>query len=339
MNNNIRTGSWPRPLRPFRRAFLAGFLISTLGFLTASGLFPRGGAAQAATPLEDALSCQARLRESETGRDRLLRQADSLGAQIVQVRQSGKKAPEALLRQAARIQGEAMDRELDLLAQRERCRTLSEEALSFCSRRIAELQALLEGGRGDAGVSAELLRLQEERARLEGTLSGPAVFGYPLLPHDSSDTQETLKAKLQYYVDVHGYLAALDRRVSSRRGQVVEERRSLLEAQRFLQELALVDEGGRVSSGGSVLLRGGTGGSGLPDGAAGRQTGASAALPNRAGDLEFVLGLAPATPEESDHLIRLLDGFRQEIQRELDAVARERERIASRILPETAAPR
>jgi hypothetical protein len=56
-------------------------------------------------------------------------------------------------------------------------------------------------------------------------------------------------------------------------------------------------------------------------------------------DLEFVLGLTPVTPEDSDRLIRLLEGFRQEIKRELESAATETGSIERRILPDIRPPR
>jgi hypothetical protein len=321
-----RIGRKPRLL-----LFFAGFLTAGLGFLT-----PRARA----DALSDATACFDRRSALEEGRNELIRQADSLGRVIDATRQEGKKVPEVWLRQAEQINRRAVDRELDLMALRERCRPLAEAALQVCAARIARLQSELESGRGSAESSVELVRLRTLRAQLESGLAGPAVVGYPMLAVDSTDTQGTLAAKLQYYVDVRGYLETLDQRLVSRGTQVTEERRSLLEARRFLQDLALVDEGGRASTGGSIQLRRGIGGGGdVPDDAVDRVTGGATRLPDRSGDLEFVLGLAPATPEESDRIIRLLEGYRLEIKRELEAVTKESDRIRGQILPAVPAAR
>jgi hypothetical protein len=200
----------------------------SLGFLTPAA---RGGV------LEDALACLDAQARGEQERSLWLGQADSLGREIEAARARGEDAPQKLLRQAEKIQRTAMDRELELMAGRGRCRELSSRALEQCEREIGGIEARLAAGGGSTEEASRLLALREARARLQASLSAPATLGVPALPPDSTDTQETLRSKLQYYRDVQGYLGSLDQRVAQRLAQVTQERRTLAEAQRFLQGL------------------------------------------------------------------------------------------------------
>ncbi len=264
-----------------------------------------------------------------------MREADSLGRQVEAL---GKQASAARLREADRIQQKALDLELTLADHQARCRELAGAALPSCQDRIRELESRIRDGHGTSDDAAALIRLQEARSRLEQALEGPVVLEYPPLAPDSLDTQETLRAKLQYHQDVSGYLQALSLRVGDRLARLTEERRTLVEARRFIQDLNLVDAGGDVSPGGAVRVRGGIAGGGDGEGGNGR-TAPSADIAREAGDLEFALGITPTTPEESDRLIRVLDNFRREIQRELEAVSSETREIEQRIVPESPPPR
>jgi hypothetical protein len=301
----------------------AGFSWLALGFLTP---------AVRADLVADALGCLDTQAQHEAQRGAWLAQADSLGRQIEAARSEGRSAPKDLLRRAEKIQRTAMDRELELMTERARCRALSSRALSDCVREIGAIEAVLASGRGNGAQASRLLGLREARSRLEAALAVPATLGYPALAPDSTDTQETLRAKLQYYHDVRGYLQGLEERVAARLAQVEQERRTLVEAQRFLQDLAFLDEGGRVSPGASAP------GGPNPDGM-GRPFTGSVGAGSGSENLELVLGLTPVTPEDSDQLIRLLRGFQAEIQRELESVSNDSKTIERRILPDIPAPR
>jgi len=295
-----------------------------------AGAQPAGTAA-----LDDALRCLDEQAGLEVGRDSMLQTAGSLGRRIEAERAAGRGAPGDLLRRAERLQQDAMDLELELLGKRQACRDAAQRALPGCEARIRALEAALHEGRGSEAEARELLLLREARGRLQAGLAGPAMLGYPLLPPDSTDTQETLRAKLQYHEEVQGRLRSLAERVGTRACQVREERRTLAEARRFLEDLSFLDEGGRVTPGGTAQFRGGPGGGvGLPDGNAARPTGA-AEVAGSAADLERILGWTPATPEESDRLLRMLEQIGAVIDGESRAVAGMLEQIRGRIRPET----
>ncbi len=303
-----------------------------------SGGGPGGGEARADV-VEDALRCLERQAEGERRRERLLLQADSLGGRIEDAQSGGRSAPGSLLRRAERLQREALDLELELLVQRQGCREETARAIAFCDSSLRRLEVDLGGGGGDPGRARDLLRLRAARDRLEAQSAPVASLGYPLLPPDSLDTQESLRAKLLYHDDLRDHLGGLLRRLDVRRDQVAEERRTLIEARRFVDDLSFLDEGGRVAPRGDRALPSAPNGSPAPEpGLAGRQ-----AVPSGpgtvGGQIELVLGWAPTSAEESDRLLAALDGFRTEIRREIDLVLRTREAILARILPDAGTPR
>lgn len=305
---------------------IAGILTASLGFLTGSPL---------AGPLEDALDCLDSLDQERAAREANLARAESLGVRIEALRTAGEEVPGDLLRQAERLEQEALDREVELLSDRERCRRLSREALESTRDRIDLLQAGLARGDLSSAEAAELLDLQEARTRLQAALEEPMALGYVLLPADPSDTEETLEAKLQYYEDVQGYLHGLSGRIAERRDEVADERRTLVEAQRFLEDMSFLDEGGRISPGGLVRL---PGAGGIEGEEFARSAGGAGELGLGQEEMEFLMAQSPSSPEESDQLLALLERIRQRIESELEAVSRETERIRARLAPEAPGP-
>ena len=91
-----------------------GTLRAALGFLTVLSW-----SVARADSIDDALRCLSEQQALAAARDDLLIRADSLGARIAN---AGGAVPKAWLRDAERIQRDAMDRELDLLVAKDRCR-------------------------------------------------------------------------------------------------------------------------------------------------------------------------------------------------------------------------
>lgn len=274
--------------------------------------------ASRATAVDDAVDCLDEQARTEARRTVLLGQAESLGVRIEAARAGGTTAPQDLLRRADRLDRDAQDLDLELLLRRTECRERATLALPECERRIAVIEAALAGGTGGAEGAEELLRLRALRTRLQGWLAGPVFLGYPLIPPDSTDTPETLAEKLRYHEEVIGALRELGDRVRTRRSEVAEERRSLEEAGRLLRDLSFLGEGGRVSPLGTARFRGASGDNATPDST--RRVAGTGDLAGSGGDLDRILAASPATPEESDRILRLLDGYLQAIERELVVV-------------------
>jgi hypothetical protein len=298
-------------------------------------LLPAG--ASRATPVDDVVDCLEEQARTEARRVRLIGQAESLGVRIEAARAGGTTAPQDLLRRADRLDRQAQDLDLELVLRRTECRERATLALPECARRIAELEGLLAGGSGGAAGAEELLRLRALRARLQGWLAGPVLLGYPLILPDGTDTPETLAEKLRYHEGVTGALRELGDRVRTRRSEVVEERRSLEEAGRLLRDLSFLGDGGRVSPSGTARFRGAPGDNATPD-SSGRVAGLGD-LAGSGGDLDRLLAASPATPEELDRILRLLDGYLQAIEREIRAVTTAVDDIRRRLEGETHAPR
>jgi hypothetical protein len=305
--------------------------------LAASTLLMLPAGASRATAVDDAVDCLDEQARTEARRAGVLAQAESLGVRMEAASGGGSVAPQDLLRRADRLDREAQDLDLELALRRTECRERATRALPECERRIAALETALAGGGGNAASAEELLRLRALRTRLQGWLAGPVLLGYPLIPADSTDTPETLSEKLRYYDEVTGALRELRDWVRARRSEVAEERRSLEEAGRFLRDLSFLDEGGRVSPSGPERLRSAPGEDALPDSA--RRGPGVAASAGTGGDLGRLLAASPATPDESDRILRLLDGYLQVIERELVVVMTATGDIRRRFEGGTRAPR
>jgi hypothetical protein len=275
--------------------------------------------------LDDALRCLDEETRLEARRDDLLREADSLGLRIEAAHSGGARAEQDLLRRAERLDREAQDLEMELTVRRADCRASATRALPDCDRRIAALRTTLASRPGDAPAAAELGRLRGARSRLQEWLAGPILLGYPLIPPDSTDTPESLAEKLRYHEEVRSTLRDLEVRLRERREKVTGERRALVEARRFERDLGFIDEGGRVSGSGASPLRGSPGDGSDGDGRSVRGGAADTARLGSGGsgmgaDLGLVLALNPATPEESDRILRLVDGYLAAIGKELEVV-------------------
>lgn len=286
-----------------------------IGFLMFLGVL--GGHAWA-DAVSDALECRAELAREEVLRDRCLLRADSLGS-MVEDRSGDAAAPAR--RAAELVQREAMDRELEILVRRDRCRRLAELALASLDPALVAVQDSIAQGLGFGGTTARLMRMTAERADLRSSLVQPAILSYADLAPDSTDTDETLRAKLEYYEDVRSYLDGVLERLEDRVAELRKESRVLEEASRFLRDLDFADEGGRVSSDGAVRLRNPLPG-GSPDDGGMSRTAGSVAAEERSGSLEFALHANPSNREESERLTRLLGGHKREIKRELEKIAR-----------------
>lgn len=300
--------------------------MAVIGFLTI---------AASAEPVEQALECISAMEREQLVHDEKVIEAESVGLRIDHLRRAGAAVSEELLRRAERLEQDALDREVALASRRGLCRSLSMAALEQCRERIQGLQSSLSVGELTSEDAADLLRLYDTRSRLEAVLEAPITLSYALLPLDPSDTHETLQAKLQYYEDVHDYLEGLLARVSARRADVDGERQTLVEAQRFLDDMGFLDEGGRMSSGGPIRLPGGDAGG--VDHA--RPAGRSGELGLASRELESLMSLSPASPGESDQLLDLLGQILIRIGSEVEAVSRERDRIGERLLSDTTDPR
>lgn len=300
-----------------------------VGFLMLAPQVARGGA------VEDARQCLEAQARAEAERDQSLSAADSLGARIAD---AGEAVPTNLLREAEALQRRAMDRELDLLVQKDRCRKLATSAVAELDRQIEKLEAGLARGGLAADAAAQLLESKRLRADFAAALESPPLLSYAELQPDSSDTQETLAAKLQYYRDVSDYLRGIDQRLSRRVSELKSERRLLEETSRFLRDLSFLDEGGRVSADGSVRLRGGAGGDVPPSGGQERPN-LEFPMDGRSTSLEFALHATPTSSEESERIEVLLTRYQREIERDLGRIAERTQRIEARILPGSTAPR
>lgn len=314
-------------MRSPRTHIITGFLMIALGFLTGTAWSDSVG---------EALECLEAMERERAAHDDRMVEAESVGLRIDHLRRTGAGVPDELLRRAERLEQDALEREVALSSRREICRTLSRTALEQVRRRIQELEGTLASRDLSAQDAAELIRLHDARSRMEAILEGPITLIYALLPLDPSDTHESLRAKLQYYEDVHGYLGGLLDRIHVRRTHLVRERQTLVEAQRFLEEMSFLDEGGRMSPGGTIRLPG-SGDIGGVDVA--RPAGRPGELGPASRELESLMALSPASPDESDRLLILLDQIRHLIESEVEAVSRERDRIEERLLPDTTDPR
>ena len=208
---------------------LAGFLTLAVGFL-----MPPATAA----PLGDALEL---IDQLESDRRELLAHADSLGSLLAAT--DGASSPEAarLLREAGELEEEAREIELQILLTRQRCRSLA-------SRELESLQGSTDPEKRQR--ESELLVLLERK--LAADWGGEWVLVEP----DSLDGYETLLDKRAYLADLQdrftAWLGNLDRRMERER----REEALRTASDRFAEESRFLDEGGRVGSDETVMLRG-----------------------------------------------------------------------------------
>ncbi len=290
-----------------------------------------------ATAVDDAVQCLEQQARAESERALLLARAESLGVSMESARSGGASPPQSLLRTAERLSRDTQDLDLELILRRTECRDRAAQALPECEQRIASLERALALGRAATADAEELLRLRALRTRLQGWVAGPVFLGYPLIPPDSTDTPETLAEKLRYHEEVAGELRSLGDRLRARRAELAEERWSLEEAGRFLRDLSFLDEGGRVSPAGTPELRVAPGDPERPGSAPSAPGGADPA--GTQPELERLLAASPATPEESDRLLRLLAGYLRAIERELRVVDAAGQAIRGRVEGGTDGPR
>jgi len=320
----------------------------TVRFLTGRGVVRRfvlgltAAALAASSPspargqlVQQALDCLSEQHRLESVRDLQLTAADSLATLVDAL---GSPSGE-LLRAASALEQRALDRELDLFVQRETCREAARAALPGLEDRLDELARRVSDRKASVAQAEELLELLDARAAIQAALAERVSLDYPDLPPEPDDSEETLRGKLQYHVEVASYLRSVDARVGVRLGQLEEEARVLAEANRFLQDLAFLDEGGRLESGGTVRVRGGSLPGEDPDaGDMSRPLGDMSA-DTRDATLDFALRYSPMTPAESRRVREVLTLFRREIQKELEQIADQIARIEPRLSPEDSAPR
>jgi hypothetical protein len=299
------------------------------GVVLVLALAASGAGRARADAVDDALRCLEAEARTAGRRESLLVQAESLGVRIEAAQTARGRPPQDLLRRAERLDREGDDLALQLVLQRASCREQAVPALAECRARIGRLESDLASGGGEARQAEELLRLRDLRGRLETFLAGPVFLGYPLIPPDSTDTVEILEEKLRYHEQVRDDLRGLEARLRVRRKEVAQERQSLAEASRFLRDLDFVDEGGRVSPSGSVRFRGAPPDNATPDSM--RRAFGSAGMAGSGGDLNRLLQTSPSSPEESDRILRLLDGYLRAIDGEMRTVSAAADDIRRRI--------
>jgi hypothetical protein len=217
----------------------------TLGFL-----MPGAGAA----PVDDAL---AHLDRLEGQRSRFLARADSLGQILTELPDERSDEAGPLLQQASGVESAVRALDLEILLQRERCRSLAREELRGLrpdppdgAARQQRLQVLLDG-------------------RLGESLGGDLIMVEP----DSSDGAETLLDKRAYLEDLRERIGKLKELLRRREERARRERSLIRASERFREQDQFLDEGGRVGSDETVQLRGlpgnDPGGSGRVPGAGG----------------------------------------------------------------------
>lgn len=320
------------PSRAWVRAATVGFLML--------GVLPRAGQALD-SEVTRALDCADERRRAESDRGTWLSQAESLGVEIARAEAANAGSEAASLRsRAVELQQRAMTKELDLLSLRDRCRKLADAGLKSIDRRLSDLDGRNSLRRNDGARTAdaaELLELQRARAELEAERETPAVLSYPDLVYDPNDPRETLLAKIQYYQDIRSYLDGVDARLERRLDQLRDEARALEEASRFLRDLAFVDEAGRVSADGTVRVRGLA-----PDGNPG-EGGTSRGMESLPGGredlgLDLALRWTPTNAADSERVATLLRGFRREIERERERIARQIASLEAHLEPAPGRP-
>ncbi|MFB3909170.1 MAG: hypothetical protein ACE15D_12285 [Candidatus Eisenbacteria bacterium] len=221
---------------PSKTVLFVGFLTSVVGFLTV-------GAASAA-PLDEAL---VRLDRLESEQHRLVLRADSLGELLAALSGDPSKQ-KPLLREAERLGAQARRIDVEVLLERQRCRSLATRELEQVQER-----------RSDADLAREAHLLDLLDRRLQDPWEGRLVLVQP----DSADGYETLLDKQAYLSDLRDRIETLEQQLR-RRGEAIRREESLRRASEgFAEESRFLDEGGRVGSDETARTHGL---SGVPDG-------------------------------------------------------------------------
>jgi hypothetical protein len=210
---------------------MGGFLMLTLGFLTTVAT---------AAPLDDALG---RLDRLEERRGAYLARADSLGRILTDLPDERSDEAGPLLQQASGVEGAVRTLDLEILLQRERCRSLARE----------ELDRLPPVGTEGSDRVARQRQLQEI---LDGRLSEPLGGDLILVEPDSADGAETLLDKRAYLEDLQERIEKLKDLLRRREERARRERSLIRASEGFREQDQFLDEGGRVGSDETVLLRG-----------------------------------------------------------------------------------
>ncbi|MBD3161993.1 MAG: hypothetical protein GF346_06850 [Candidatus Eisenbacteria bacterium] len=208
---------------------IAGFLTLLLGFLTVP---------LAAAPLEEALQDLDALEEA---RAEIFAKADSVGRAIAVLPDGADEEIGRLLQDAERLAERARSLDVEILLARQRCRSLAMRELERLES-AADPESLAREG--------EVLDLLEDR--LADRWGIEPVFVEP----DSLDGYETLLDKQAYLADLRDRIALLSRGLTRRIDSVRREEALRRASERFADESAFLDEGGRIGSDGRAPLRG-----------------------------------------------------------------------------------
>lgn len=224
----VRKATGSEPSRPRLRGWSVGFLTLTLGFLTVPAT---------ATPLEDGL---IRLERLESERAGLVASADSIG--FLLAASDGMRDPrtESWLKAAEGLASRSQGVDLEILLERERCRSLA-------------LQEL-------AGIDRNSDRAAERESSLRDLLDGRLSVGFGgawvVVEPDSIDGTETLLDKQAYLRDLRDRLRGVRDLVDRREDRLRRDQTLLRASEGFSDEGRFLDEGGRLGSDGTVRLHG-----------------------------------------------------------------------------------
>lgn len=278
-----------------RLAGAAGFLTLLLHFLMFSAV---------AGPVEESLGNLDRL---ETARNGILAQADSLGRLVSIGPDRGSGRQKSLLREIDRLSERSRDLEVEILLERQRCRSLA----------VQELAALA------AQNSSDLERRRALDEIVDRRLADRSGADWVWVEPDSADGVETLLDKQAYLKDLRDRIQATRSRVNSRVERLRRERSLLRASEGFADEARFLDEGGRVGSDERALLRGV---SGAPlEGGSGRVPGSGGGGAEQA---PFPAAAGSSTAPSGDPLASLLEtrgGLDADLERAnatLDAIDR-----------------
>lgn len=278
-----------------------GFLTLALGFLTLPSF---------SAPLDEAL---ARLGRLESERAGILARADSLGLLLGTENGMSDPRARAWLESAEALAARSQEMELEILLERERCRSLARQELAALSPR-------------DGTAPARELELRD---LLEGRLSGGFGGAWVVVEPDSIDGTETLLDKQAYLRDLRDLLEGVRERADRREERIRREQALFRAGEGLLDEARFLDEGGRVGSDETVLLHGMPGSP--PGGDAARVPGTTGGIDG----VEFPDRLGGGDPGRIDAAAALREIRRQvdlDLER-IDASLEQIERLLRRASP------
>jgi hypothetical protein len=214
--------------RWFAGVGIGGILILTLGFLTSGA---------SAAPVDDALT---RLDRLESQRSVFLARADSLGRLLTDLPDERSDEAGPLLEQASGVEQSVRTLDVEILLQRERCRSLAREEL----------------GKPGSATPEAVARVRQLQDLLDGRL-GPGLGGDLIMVEpDSTDGSETLLDKQAYLEDLKDRILRLKEILRRREDRAKRDRSLIRASEQFREQDQFLDEGGRVGSDERILLRG-----------------------------------------------------------------------------------